>query len=331
MTAQQVEALPEKEAGRVLDAWVKARRSELPVALRESGSKVHARLAKKALYQLQSSGVTVAEAPKPAAPVVEAKETNEFPAVLSHQISSGERAFFFAVPFRGGQGLEIFAGIVHDQLGLLQLSNEQANRAQYRKRLKDLESRADSRVMLVPHERLKLELGRALTLNERSKTELTGEMTQVLQRLKITPQDPDVVVPPLEPGDAEGRADGVRLHELIELAEWLPPETDLAMLSSQVSALDILPIDAAKKAEKKETLAKSLAQQIFTRELKTVYARRLLYTAELLENRGRSDDAAKVRAEARRLAHEKELTPFAERIFTKAIATAKAPSALGSR
>ena len=103
MTAQQVEALPEKEAGQVLDAWVKAKRSELPAALRESTSKAHARLAKKALYQLQSSGVTVAEPPKPAAPSVEVKESNDFPAVLSHQISSGERAFFFAVPFRGGE------------------------------------------------------------------------------------------------------------------------------------------------------------------------------------------------------------------------------------
>ena len=58
MTAKQVEALPEAKAQEVLDAWVKAKKIELPQELTQSASKVHAKLAKKALYRLQSSGVT---------------------------------------------------------------------------------------------------------------------------------------------------------------------------------------------------------------------------------------------------------------------------------
>ena len=74
MTAQQVEGLPEAKAQEVLDAWVKAKNPELPQALSGSASKAHAKLAKKALYRLQSSGGAVPEAPKPAAPVKIATE-----------------------------------------------------------------------------------------------------------------------------------------------------------------------------------------------------------------------------------------------------------------
>lgn len=327
MTAQQVEALPEAEARAVLEAWVKAKRPELPSALRDSSSKPHARLAKKALYQLQSSGVTVEEKrdAAPAAPVE--SPLSAFPAVLSSQLGTGERAFFFAVPLRGGTGIEVFSGVVHDEFGLAQINNEKANRAQYRRRLKELESDPDSKVMLVPHERLKLELGRAISLNARTKTEYGTEVSLMLERLKITPQDPDVAIPPLEAGDAGSREEGAKLHELAEITEWLPSETDLVMLSSQVGALDVLPLDAEKKQEKKETLAKTLAHQLFTPEVRLTYARRLWYTAELLDNRGRPEDAAKARAEARRLAHETEPSRFAEQLYVKALPEVRAPTA----
>ena len=50
LTAVQVEAMNEKEAEAALGDWVRARRSELPKALATSKSKLHAKLAKKALY-----------------------------------------------------------------------------------------------------------------------------------------------------------------------------------------------------------------------------------------------------------------------------------------
>ncbi len=333
MTAQQVEALPEPKAQEVLSAWVKAGRTELPSALRESASKAHARLAKKALYQLQSSGVTVEEK-RVESPEQPAPPTNPLPAVLSHQLGTGERAFFFAVPLRGGTGLEVFQGVVHDEFGIAQIGSEKANRQQYRKRMKELETDPNSQIMLVPFERLQLELGRAMTLNERTKTEYGTDITLMLERLKVTPQDPDVVIPPLEAGDDASRDAALALHELAEVKEWMPSEPDLVVLSSQVSALDVLPMDEAKKLEKKETLAKSLAEQIFTPAVRLVYARRLWYSAELFDNRGRPADAALARAEARRLAHETTPSRFAEQLFVKVVPSIKQPSAaalLGKR
>ncbi len=334
MTAAQVEALPENDAQKVLEAWVKAGRTELAVSLRESSSKAHARLAKKALYQLQSSGVAVEAQPVKREDAPIEPPVNQLLGVLSSQIGSGERAFFFAVPIRGGQGIEIFQGIVHDQFGLLQIGSERTNRNLYRARLRQLEADPRSGVMLVPFPRVKLELGRAMTLNARTKTEYQTDVGHTLERLGITPQDPDVAIPPLEPTDAASRADGATLHLLPEIAEWAPSEADLVVLSSQVGALDVLPIDGAAKEAKKETLARTFAQQLFTPELRLLWARRLWYTGELLENRGRNDDAARARAEARRLAHETEASPFAEELFVKVLPQLKMPSAaelLGKR
>ena len=45
MTVQQVEGLPETKAQEVLEAWVKAKKAELPLALAQSASKAHAKLA----------------------------------------------------------------------------------------------------------------------------------------------------------------------------------------------------------------------------------------------------------------------------------------------
>jgi hypothetical protein len=326
MTVQQVEGLPEAKAQEVLDAWVKAKKPELPQALAQSGSKAHVKLAKKALYRLQSSGVAVvSEAPKPAAPVVAAEAPkNEFPAVLSMQLGTGERAFLFGIPMRGG-GLEVFSGIVTDEFGLAQLGSDRANRNTYRKRMDALRSDLSARVMLVPIERARLELGRAITMNERSKTPYGADVEQALSRAGITREDPDVVIPPLEPGDAEGRESGASLHELFEITPWLPSEKSLAALGAQVDAIrnGPLPLSDEQKDQKVLTIARALANESFTPEVRMLYARRLWYTAEVTDFHQRPEDSAKVRAEARRLAHETVPSRFAEQLFEKALPAKK--------
>lgn len=325
MTAQQVESLPEAQAREALDAWVKAKKPELAQALSLSSSKVHAKLAKKALYQLQSSGVQApapARAEEPATPVEPQQTANDFPGVLSMQLGTGERAFFFAVPMRGG-GLELFQGIVHDEFGLAQFGSLHSNRNQYRRRMRELEQSPDEHVMLVPFERIKLELGRAMTLNERTKTEYNSEIAQALARIGITPQDPDVAIPPLEPGDAERAEDGAALHALPEIEQWLPSEQHLVALANRSEAIAILPLTEEQRNEKRVAYARQLAAETFTAEIRTLYARRLWYSAEVVEHLGRADDAAKLRAEARRLAHSQAPSRFAEALFEKALKTIK--------
>lgn len=323
MTAQQVEALPEPQVQEVLDAWVKAKKPELPQALAASASRPHAKLAKKALYRLQSSGVALAPAEKPTAPAVDPGPIKvEFPGVLSMQLGTGERAFLFAYPVRGG-GLEIFQGIVHDEFGLAQFAAERANRNLYRRRMAELQGSTTERVMLVPFERIQLELGRAMTLNERSKTVYGAEIAQALHRIGVTPQEPDFAIPALEPKDAETREDGAALHLLPEVEQWMPSEMDLVTLTQQVDVLrnGPLPLSDEQKDEKCEGLARKLAEQVFTPAVRQLYARRLWYSAEVMEGQQRAQDAAKTRAEARRLFHETPPSRFAEQLFLKVLAT----------
>lgn len=334
MTAQQVEGLPEAKAQEVLEAWVKAKKPELAQQLSSSASKAHAKLAKKALYRLQSSGVALPEAPRAAAPApLVAEPKNEFPGVLSMQLGTGERAFLFGVPKVGG-GLWVFHGIVTDEFGLAQLGCDSANRNTYRKRMDALRSDLSARVMLVPIERMKLELGRAMTMNQRSKTPYGEDTEQLLERARIEPADPDVVIPPLEPGDDQRREDGAALHELFEIAQWLPSEKDLAALSAQVDAIrnGPLPLSDEQKETKVKAIARQLANEVFTPAARLLYARRLWYTAEVTDFHGRPEDSAKVRAEARRLAHETTPSRFAEQLFEKALPQAggKKPSIAGA-
>ena len=326
MTAQQVEGLPEAKAQEVLEAWVKAKKPELPQALAQSTSKAHVKLAKKALYRLRSSGVAVQSVAQgkssPQADLSPPK--NEFPAVLSMQLGTGERAFLFVVPIRSG-GVEVFNGIVSDEFGLAQLGSDRSNRNLYRKKLDQLKKDPTSHVMLVPIERMKLELGRAITLNTRSKTPLTGDIEQSLSRIGVIPEDPDFPIPPLEPGDAENRESGAELHQLFEVEQWLPSEKDLRTLTAQVDAIRTgpLPLNDAQKEEKIHSLARALAAEVFTQAQRLLYARRLWYTAEVIDFQQRASDAAKVRAEARRLAHETAPSRFAEQLFEKALPTPK--------
>ncbi len=333
MTAAQVEGLPEAKAQEVLEAWVKAKKPELPQALSGSSSKAHAKLAKKALYRLQSSGVTVAEAPKPERVAVPEEKKNEFPGVLSMQLGTGERAFLFGVPKQGG-GLWVFHGIVTDEFGLAQLGCDSANRATYRKRMEALREDLSARVMLVPIERMKLELGRALTMNKRSNTPYGDDTEQLLQRAGIEPLDPDVVIPPLEAGDDQSREDGAALHDIFEVAQWLPSEKDLAGLGAAVDAIrnGPLPLSDEQKDKKVKEQARKLANEVFTPDVRLIYARRLWYSAEVTDFHERPEDSKKLRAEARRLAHETTPSRFAEQLFEKALpqASEKKPSIAGA-
>ena len=325
MTAQQVESLPEAKAQEVIEAWVKAKKPELPQALAQSASKAHVKLAKKALYRLQSSGVALAsEAPVSSTVGLDLNPKNEFPAVLSMQLGTGERAFLFAIPMRAG-GLEVFQGISSDEFGLAQLGSERANRNLYRKRMDQLKSDTAVRVMLVPIERMQLELGRAMTLNERTRTALTGEIEQALHRIGVSRQDPDFPIPPLEPTDTENREAGAELLSLVEVEQWLPSEKDLVTLTARVDAIRTgpLPLSDEQKEAKIKALTRELATEAFTPDVRMIYARRLWYTAEVIDFHQRTADSAKARAEARRLAHETAPSRFAEQLFEKALPAKK--------
>lgn len=329
LTAADVEQLPEDRAREVLAAWVKARRAELPEALAASASKPLARAAKKALYQLRSSGVAVAEpakaeAPSPAPPA-ETKE--DLPGVLSAILGTGERALYFARPIRGG-GLEAYQGVLSDEHGLKMLEVGGLSRGLFRARLRELLHDRQLAVLQVPWGRVAQELGRALALNERSKTNLPDGADAALRRLGVEPLDPDLPVPPPEPADAGLVTRAASLHEEKELRQWLPSEPQLRVLAVRAeevrsSPLQLSPGQRAAQLAQKVSLT---AQEAFTPEVRKLYARRLWLTAELFEATGREGQAQLARAEARLLFHTQAPSRFAERMFEKVLELVPPPA-----
>src|SRR4051812_26409180 len=107
MTPQEAEGLSEEKLNEVLSTAVKAKEPALPEALAKSANKAVARAAKKALYQLKSSGVALAQAQENKGPQPNVqREVEELPALLSAVTGTGERALFFAKARPGGGGLD---------------------------------------------------------------------------------------------------------------------------------------------------------------------------------------------------------------------------------
>jgi hypothetical protein len=327
MTAAQVEGLPPDQAEAALAAWVKAKRTELPEALACSTSRPHAKLAKKALYQLKSLGLEVkdpsAPAPAEAKPVEAVDPFAGLEAVLSPVVGTGERAILFAAPIRGG-GLEIHQGIISDEFGLVQFGSGTSNRNVYRARMRELQRDGALKVLKVPMARMKLELGRAMTLNERSNTRMPPEWDTALRKLGVSPQDPDFPIPSLEADDARDAQAAAALHQEPELAQWMPSEADLVALAQKAEEVRSSPLALtdAQKAEQLAQKATALAREKLSAEQRKLYARRLWHTAELYDATERTKQAALARAEARRLFHGTEPSPFIDRMYVKAAETA---------
>jgi len=311
MNAAQVEALSEAQAAEVMAAWVKAKQTSLPEALMQSASKPHAKLAKKALYQLKSSGLAVAE-PKPLGAAVAplpAKDDDAMLGTMSPVLGTGDRALVFARPLRGG-GIEIYQAIVSDEFGIVQFDRAQTNRGTYRARIKELRAQADISLIYVPLERIVEVLGRAMTLNDRSRTNIPAEMADGLTRLGVVPLDPDTKVPAPEGDDAKLAAGGAKLHDEPELTQWMPPEAEMTAMAGDVT-------EAKDDPAVQQTRAAAAAERFFTAELRTLYARRLLQMADLFDASSRAEAASLARATARHLAHTTTPSAFCTQLFGK--------------
>jgi hypothetical protein len=322
MSVSQLEALDEAQAREVLAAWVKARRAELPEALARSPSKLHVRLAKKALYQLRSAGVAVAE---PAAqPPVEpgsapAAAKDELPAMLSAILGTGERAFCCGRLLRGG-GVELAQGVFSDEHGITQLDAVTTNRNLYRENLRAMQGRGLT-LIEVPAARVLEELGRALARNDTSRTPLPPEAGPALQRLGVTPNLADDEIPLPGKDDEALWPHAASLHQEPELAQWYPAEPMLRVLSARVDEVRTSPLQLS-PAQRFAQLAQKVeltAKEAFTPAVRSLYARRLWKMAEVFARTARARRGLQCSAEAKRLLHTDQPSPFIERMFEKAI------------
>jgi hypothetical protein len=321
LSAGQVEAMNEVDAQAALEAWVTARRAELPEALATSKSRLHAKLAKKALYRLRSSGLEVTTPIVAAATVAVATSAPEaFPAVLSGILGTGERAMFFARPVRGS-GLEVFQGVMSDEQGLIQLEGGTSKRGVYRARMKELENDPTMKVLLVPWARMQVELGRAIVQNDRARTPIPDAAMDIIRHLGLEPDRSEVTIDAPHPGDQALTARAASIHKEKELFSWLPSEPVMLALGEQITALEKSPLALtdAQKFEQFTAKANAAALEYLTPARRRIYARRLLATAELFEFTRRPDQAAIANAEARALEHTTAPSAFFEAMFARVL------------
>ncbi|MBS1150508.1 MAG: hypothetical protein H6Q89_2206 [Myxococcaceae bacterium] len=316
LSAADVEKLPEAQALEVLAAHVKAKQKDLPEALAGSKSKPLARAAKKALYQLRSSGVEL-EAPVAEAgpqPTVSAAPA-ELPGLLSPVLGTGERMLFFGRPARGG-GVEFFQGILHDEFGVQQLDRAETNRSRYRRQQRELVQ--GRQVMEVPLQRVLEELARGWGQNLRVKNGLPDGAYQNLHYLKVTPDETQLAVAQPEPEDEALAAKSGALHDEPEIQAWLPAEALLETLGRDLEAL------RAQKAEQAaiDQKLKELAEGYFTPAVRELYARRLWRQGEFFAGTGRPEAGKIAQAQARRMFHRADFGPFGLRLFQKVVALA---------
>ncbi len=323
-----VEQLPEPLALAVLEAAVIAGSPVLAEALSASSRKALAKAAKRAAYRLRSRGVAVAEAPRPQAdPTPPTASTPEaLPALLSPTTGNGEFALVLGRPLRGG-GLELVQALVSDETGVHELAISEVSRGNFRKMFKD--SRAGRYAAEVPHGLAAALLAEAAGRNLRTHTAFPRGLDMALRHHGVQPAE-EPTLPPPEPDDERlAITEGASLHEVPEIAQWLPPEGELRRVVGKMDEVVVSPL-ALSPVQREEQLLQSvraLAHEFFTPAMRQHYARRLWRVAEFLERTERAHPAQVARAEARRLFHGPTEPPsrFAERLYEKVLTLARMP------
>ncbi len=323
MNPTEAEALPEEKLAEALAAAVKAKDASLPEALAQSKNKAVARAAKKALYQLKSSGVAVAAvaAPKGEQPKI-SREVEELPALLSSISGAGERAIFIAKARQGG-GIDTYQAVVHDEIGLVHLERGESTRSKFRRHLDELK-KGEPPVLQVPLSRALEELGVGWGLSIRTKSPMPPDSENHLRRLGAELRDAWPAIP-REPVEAALEARAGSLHDEREIGQWLPGEKHLRLLAARLDEVAASPLQLSEVQKREQRMQKAaLTAAEVTPEERAIYARRLWRMAELLESSGREEKARIARAEARLLANEpKAPSRFLENLFEKVVILAE--------
>jgi hypothetical protein len=324
LDAGAVERLAPAEARDVLAAWVRAGLAELPRALAASRSSEHARLARKALYQLRSSGVAV-EPPPPAAPGPAPRPAAEpdLPALFSAVVGTGERAVVFARPVRGG-GVTSYQGVLSDEAGVLQLEATSTSRGEYRRRLEELRRAPELAVQEVGWAQVREALAHAWWQSDRASPPPPPAVVDLLRRLELAPADPEAEpLPAPAPDDGPLLALAAGLGEVSELGAWRPSAGALAELGEALERLASSPLalDETQRQVRVADQVARLAAGYLTPARRRRYARRLWTMADFLEGTGRERWAEIARAEARSLFHAGARSAFVEAMFLAAAAS----------
>lgn len=317
---ERIGALPLPLAEAVLQASVRQKLTSLAEALAMAGNKPLAKAAKKALYQLRSSGVEV-QTPKHAAeekaPLAPERE-EDFPCFLSPVSGTGERAILLHHLL--GTRIETLYVVMSDEHGAVESVVGETSRGKFAKMVKMLrgEQRAD---VEIPLEQARRIVGEAAALNLATRSPFPQGFSEAMRHFDISPAERPFEVPPVEEGDLRLTLEGATLHDQPEIATWMPSEGDLKVLAQKFAAVEssLIELTPGQRADQFRQTIRDQARASFTPQVRAVYARRLWAMAEVFDYSKREHPAQIARAEARRLAHDpnEPFSRFAEMLFEK--------------
>lgn len=317
---QAAASLPEPLIAAICDVVVRERRLPLAEALLASSAKPVVKAARKALYQLRSSGVAV---PIPAAPSVSPPKAvapvEDLPGLLSAITGVGERALIIVRPVRGG--LEAVQLVLSDEQGATHLSRNEVSRGLWKRQLKEVALGNAPPAIEVSRDEARQLVTEAAGLNLSTRTPFPPGFEETLRHLDATPVERPFDIPAPESDDARTATSGHFLHNERELQPWLPPEPDIRELAQKMDEILASPLQlsAAQRSEQIGELVRRVSEAFFTPPRRQLYARRLWRMAEFFDRLKRPQPATLARAEARRLFHTSEPSRFGEFLFEKVI------------
>jgi len=317
LTAAEAEKLSETELAELLQAQVKAKQTALIEALAQSSNKAVSRAAKKAAYQLKSSGVAV-EAKKAEPKAAAAAKKEEWPALFTVTAGTGDLGMYVVRPQRGG-GLSAWRAVTQDEAGIVLFERLAFNRGGYRKSIKAVI--AEGKAYEVPFEKAKEELGRGLALNEKFKNPLPQGAAETLMMLGVEKIDEPLTFEQPSKEDEAAAAKSASLHDEREMAEWLPSPQALQILDQRVQEVlnSPLALTEVQKREQFDQKANLCADEYFSLVVRRLYAGRLQKIGEFFSHTARPASAALAQSTARVIANRPGPTPFGQKLFSKVI------------
>lgn len=324
-------ALPPVLGRAALWAAVPAGRQDVLAEAAAVGEKEVQREAKRIAHNLKLKGVELAlpqRQPEPVRPAVEPAAAAEPPVFLSSLDANGERAVFWTrnVP---GRGIELAQLVVSDERGIVDLLLGELSRKRFRELVEELPRKGGVTIREVSREDARTVIDRARWAARASGQVPAHFPAWAAQVLGPAPAEPP---PPLGPrGEGQPLPDPAVLGELVaesaelfaepELARWAPGEEALWSCAAALeqAATSEPWVDDAQRERGIRDAIEGCAERFFDERRRSIWSARLLDTARLFEETGRTHAAKIAAATAQALAAGTPAAgiPFCSQLFAR--------------
>ena len=320
--AAAIAALPEMLALALIHAAGRERKSDLLLQLALRAEKSIAKESKRELQKLKQKGVQVQELKPQGEAVLKPLPEAEAPSCYASSIDAyGERAVWWARPAR--QGVEVVQVVISDSKGILACDALGLSRRSYREFVKRLPRSNVVTTAEISRDHARQLIAEAEAAGVRNGFAPPESYGQALRMLGPAPETPPPSPGPgIEPGDdaIAHQMAGAALFDDPLFASWIPEEDALRSFGLKIDEIEVsqLYIDAPQRRQAFERAAEEAAQAYFTPQRRTLYAKRLVEMAFVLQTLGRID-AAKTALAVSRVLPDEATNPFCRALFTHAV------------